>query len=352
MFITGLGTAVPATKYRQAECWDVLQASKIFGELQPRSRAILKKVLLGNNGIATRHLALNSLHEAFEMTPDALHARFAEHAPALATAAAERALTNAGLAKESIDGVLISTCTGYLCPGLTSYVSERLGLRPDVIALDLVGQGCVAALPNLRMGEALLSSRRCQHVLSVCVEICSAAMYIDDDPGVLISACLFGDAAGAAVLSTGPAAQTRPVEWLAADSVLNPSARDLLRFEQRQGMLRNILTPAVPALAAEHAQRVFQKVTQAAGVKQEQIKAWIWHAGGRDILLALKESFRLADEDLRWSATVLRDLGNISSSCVYHVLQRAMNSPAGYWWLGAFGAGFSSQGALLRVGEP
>ena len=33
-------------------------------------------------------------------------------------------------------------------------------------------------------------------MLSICVEVCSAAMYLDNDPGVLISACLFGDGAG------------------------------------------------------------------------------------------------------------------------------------------------------------
>jgi predicted naringenin-chalcone synthase len=56
-------------------------------------------------------------------------------------------------------------------------------------------------LPNWRTAEALLAAGRAQHVLSVCVEICSAAFYLDNDPGVLISACLFGDGAGAAVLS-------------------------------------------------------------------------------------------------------------------------------------------------------
>ena len=349
MFITGLGTAVPVTSYRQVECWDALQGSRIFGELLPRSRAILKKVLLGNNGIATRHLAMNSLAEAFEMTPDALHARFATHAPALATTAAERALAKAGVQADEIDALIISTCTGYLCPGLTSYVSERLKLRSDVRALDLVGQGCVAALPNLRTGEALIQSGSCRHVLSVCVEVCSAAMYIDDDPGVLISACLFGDASGAAVLSREPGSQTRRVEWLMADSILNPAARDLLRFEQKNGMLRNILTQPVPELAAQHAAKVFERVTAKAGMKQDQIRAWIWHAGGRDILLALKDRFRLEDSDLLWSASVLRDLGNISSACVYHVMERAMKSPGGYWWLSSFGAGFSSQGALLRA---
>jgi alkylresorcinol/alkylpyrone synthase len=92
---------------------------------------------------------------------------------------------------------VISTCTGYLCPGLSSYAIESLGLRRDVLAFDLVGQGCAAAMPNWRLADSLLAAGACEHVLSVCVEVSSAAMYLDDDPGVLVSACLFGDGAGA-----------------------------------------------------------------------------------------------------------------------------------------------------------
>ncbi len=44
-------------------------------------------------------------------------------------------------------------------------MSERLGLRPDVFPLDLVGQGCGAALPNWRAAEALLVSGRAGRVL-------------------------------------------------------------------------------------------------------------------------------------------------------------------------------------------
>src|SRR5213075_2477850 len=102
------------------------------------------------------------------------------------------------------DALIVSTCTGYLCPGLSSNVTQRLGLRSNVLALDLVGQGCGAALPNLRTAEALLESGRCERVLSICVEVCSAAFFLDNDPGVLISACLFGDGARAAILSDTP----------------------------------------------------------------------------------------------------------------------------------------------------
>ena len=346
MFIAGIGTATPVTRYLQSECWQVAQAAPLVQQLAPRSRALLKKVFLGNNGIESRHLALNPLSEAFDCSSDALHARFTKHAPALASQAAQNALADAGIEAREIDGVVVSTCTGYLCPGLTSYVIELLGLRSDVVALDLVGQGCGAALPNLRAGAALLNAD-CKKVLCVCVEVCSAAFYLDDDPGVLISACLFGDGAGAAVLTNDPAR----IQWLDCESLTDPTTRDLLRFEQRDGRLRNILTPQVPRLAAKYAARVLTQVLDRQGLSRKAISAWIWHAGGRDVLNALREQLHLPEPAMAWSAGVLKDLGNVSSSFVFHVLERALRSeaPAGHWWISSFGAGFSCHGALLKV---
>jgi len=350
MFISGLGIATPPRRYLQTECWEAAQGQKEFHRLTPRSRAIVKRVLLGNNGIVSRYLALDSIKEVFAATPDLLHRRFAQNAPLLAAQAAEKALHAAGVTPRQVDAVVISTCTGYLCPGLTSYVSDRLGLRGDVFPVDLVGQGCGAALPNLRAAKALLVSGS-ERVLSICVEICSAAFFLDDDPGVLVSACLFGDAAGAALLTAQPDPTRRRIEWKAFGSVLNPAGRDLLRFEQKDGCLRNVLTQQVPALAAEHAELVFKEVMHRAALSQEQIAAWIWHAGGREVLLALQKRFGLREADLRWSADVLQEVGNISSPFVFHVLQRALThgAPGGFWWMSAFGAGFSCYGAVLEV---
>ncbi len=351
MFIAGLGTAAPRQRYAQREGWDAVQQAPQFQQLTPRSRAILKKVLTGSNGVAARHLALDSLSQAFDIDPDSLYARFVEHAPELATEAGRKALADAAVTPTEIDALLISTCTGYLCPGLTSYVGEGLGLRSNVLNLDLVGQGCGAALPNLRTAEALLQAGRCARVLSICVEVCSAAFYLDNDPGVLVSACLFGDGAGAAVLSNEPGGGAR-VEWKTSGSLLNAGNRDLLRFEQKKGMLRNILAFEVPEIAADHVQRVLEQVLGPAGVKQEDIRGWILHPGGRDVLLALREKLALSESDVRWSAAVLEEYGNLSSPSVFFVLQAALQDsvPNGYWWMTSFGAGFSGHGALLKVG--
>jgi alkylresorcinol/alkylpyrone synthase len=350
MVIVGLGTAAPPQRYAQRDCWDMVQDIKQFQELTPRARAILKKVLTSDNGIVTRHLALEKLSDAFALAPDTLHARFLLHAPALAAQAAERALADAGNQPAEMDALVISTCTGYLCPGLTSYVAQRLGLRPDVLALDLVGQGCGAALPNLRVAEALLQAGSCRRVLSICVEVCSAAFYLDNDPGVLVSACLFGDGAGAAVLANTPDGRRR-LEWKASGSLLQPTNRDLLRFEQSRGMLRNILKPEVPALAAGYAAQVLAELLARTKTRREQIQGWVLHPGGRDVLLALRGGLGLTEKDVRWSAGVLAEFGNLSSPSVFFVLQSALadSAPDGYWWLSSFGAGFSCHGALLEV---
>src|SRR5688572_31134251 len=284
MFLSGLGTAAPSTRWTQQQCWEAVAGSEYLATLTTRSQAILRKVLRGNNGICSRHLAFDELSEAFIFDPDVLDARFAKHAPVVASQAAGRALTDAGLEPGDIDAIIISTCTGYLCPGLTSYVTERMGLPTDILALDIVGQGCGAALPNMRTGEALLASGRARRVLSICVEICSAAMYLDDDPGVLISACLFGDGAGAAILTAEPVHGRRRIRWHSAGTLINVRDRDELRFERRRGMLRNVLSPAVPTLAAKHVDAVLSARLADEGLTRADISAWILHAGGREIL--------------------------------------------------------------------
>ena len=122
-------------------------------------------------------------------------------------------------------------------------------------------------------------------------------------------------------------------------------------FEQRGGMLRNILTREVPALAAEHAEHVLETVLARAGLVRGDIGAWIMHAGGRDVLLALEQRFEPGRPAFRYSAAMLREYGNLSSAFVYFVLEAALadEAPGGWWWLSSFGAGFSCHGALLEV---
>jgi len=351
MYVTAIGTALPERRFTKNDCWEAFTTSSWFGRLDARAHMIARAVLSRDNGIDERWLSVDSLDEIFEIDPDTLLRRFASHAPQLASDAGRAALREAKLSRDDIDAVIVTTCTGYLCPALSGYVVERLGLRRDVLCFDLVGQGCAGALPNWQVAAALLSGPRVAHVLSICVEICSAAMYLDNDPGVLISACLFGDGAGAAVLSSKAPVDGRRIRCHETGSVINPEEREALRFESRAGLLRNILTRAVPALAADHVAQVLHATLDRSGVRCRDITNWIMHAGGRDVLLALQHKLELDPRQLDYSRDALRRYGNLSSAFVYFVLEAAIRDRAagGWWWMSTFGAGFACHGALLEV---
>jgi alkylresorcinol/alkylpyrone synthase len=107
----------------------------------------------------------------------------------------------------------------------------------------------------------------------------------------------------------------------------------------------------VPSLAAQSVGTLFDDTLARSGVGRDKINGWIFHPGGRDVLLALRERFQLSGDDVRWSQAVLRDYGNMSSPSVIFALQAALadSAPGGVWWMSSFGAGFSCYGVLLDV---
>ncbi len=348
MYLHALATAVPPATFTQARCWEIMQGSPALARLSRRTQLILRTILKGDSGIATRHFAVPQIEGVFDLTSDQLNAAFRAEAPGLAGRALTKALAQAGVAVGDVDALLVCTCTGYLCPGVSSYVAEQLGLRTDVFLQDLVGLGCGAAIPTLRAAQAVLAAKPDAVVACVAVEICSAAFYLDDDPGVIISACLFSDGAAATIWRNTPG----PGGWRCHgfDTLHLPADRDRLRFEQRDGKLRNLLDPAVPALAASAVSRLWA-AEQARG-RARPLTRIIAHPGGRDVLDALEQA--LPGFPLTASRQVLRDCGNMSSPSVMFALEEALRDArpdaAGDWWLVSFGAGFSAHACRFGVG--
>jgi len=65
------------------------------------------------------------IKRVFSLMPDELNEAFRLEAPRLAARALASALAQASLVARQVDALLICTCTGYLCPGVTSYVGPR-----------------------------------------------------------------------------------------------------------------------------------------------------------------------------------------------------------------------------------
>lgn len=340
MYLSSLATALPTGSFSQQACWESMKGSPLLQQLKPRSSSLLEKILTGGtSGIESRQLALKTIEESFERCAETLNLTFENEAPILATAALREALKKADRGAEEIDALFICTCTGYLCPGVSSHVAEQAGLREDVFLSDLVGLGCGAAIPTLRSAQGYLAVHPEAVVAVVAVEICSAAFYADDDPGVLISLSLFGDGA-AAVILTGTPDHNKSWKFGSFSTLHLPKEREKVRFINTAGKLKNQLHRTVPALAGDAVKRLYAMRSG----EPDQVLA---HSGGRDVIDTLESVLPHRLDETR---EILRRHGNMSSPSVLFALQRRLeadNPEDRLLWLTAFGAGFAAHSCEL-----
>lgn len=339
MYLRSLATAVPRRSYTQESCWEAMNQAGLLGSLKPRSAALLEKILTGgSSGIERRSLALDSIESSFHLDAEGLSRNFEREAPALASEALGKALDQSARKVDEIDALFVCTCTGYLCPGVTSYVAERLNLRHDVYLADLVGLGCGAAIPTLRAAQGFLAANPGAVVATVAVEICSAAFFAHDDPGVLISLCLFGDGAAAAIWTAHGSVE----DWQIGHFVTThrPEEREKIRFVNSGGKLKNQLHRAVPELASEAVAGLF-------ALRHGDPDQVIAHSGGRDVIEQLE---RVLPYELLETREVLREFGNLSSPAVLFGLDRRLaqeRTEDRRLWLTGFGAGFAAHACEL-----
>ena len=339
MFLRSLASAFPEGVITQGESLALLEGSGVLESIRPRSRQILAKVLGGDSGIATRRMAARDPVALLQAGAGELNSLFADEAPRLAAEALGKACDRASIRPTELDALLICTCTGYLCPGLTSHVSERLGMKTDAYLGDLLGQGCGAAIPMMEAARGLLKARPGSLIATVAVEVCSAAFYLDDDPGVLISLCLFGDGAAAAIWDDKGSGDS--LRFSGFRTLHRPEHREKVRFVNVEGRLKNQLHRSVPEIAAEAVSTLWS-------LRTKDPDRVITHTGGRDVLDTLENVLGVS---LPESRAVLRDYGNISSPSVLIALEKAMESALDSYWLTSFGAGFSAHSCQLNRGD-
>jgi 3-oxoacyl-[acyl-carrier-protein] synthase III len=168
--LAGVGYAVPAT---------VRANSEILKAFPYRTEAEIVRL----TGIKERRYATDD-----------------ESATELAAVAVARALTQAGMAVDQIDGIIMATLIpDQPVPAMASALARQLGI-PRVLAFDL-NAACSGWLYALEAGRAFIRSGTARNLLVVTAELLSRITNPQDHD----TAFLFGDGAGAAVLTGTPA---------------------------------------------------------------------------------------------------------------------------------------------------
>lgn len=316
-------------------------------KLTRRSRKIMHKAF-AHPSVARRHFAFKDPKCLINEDPDRRIARFTYWAVELSKRAIVNALSQVGLTVDTVSALVVNTCTGYICPGISTYLIDELGLPHQIRAYDLVGSGCGGAVPNLQIGENILRGVGEGAVLSVSVEICSATFQMADDLSLLISNAIFADGAAAVVLWKRP----EGLALLASTSHYEPQHRDDIRYVYKHGQLYNQLSLSLPQLASKAVARAVMSLLQPRKLKVEDIKHWAVHPGGEKVINAVKTAVGLSETQLQVTRDVLSSHGNMSSPTVWFVLRQILDqgiAPGDLCMLVAFGAGLSAHVFLLRM---
>jgi 3-oxoacyl-[acyl-carrier-protein] synthase III len=248
----------------------------------------------------------------------------------LAVAAARRALQDAGLKPTDVDLVLVATMTpDELTPNTAPLVAEALGI--GVGAYD-IGAACTGWLAALSAAAGQIETGRSDAALVIGAEILSRVT----DPSDKRTAAIFGDGAGAVVLSAEGEGAIGPVV-LASDGGMGDTivASHEERFIHMDG--HTTFNKAVKVLVDST-----QEACERAGVTLDDIDLFVYHQANGRILRSVAEKLELSEERV---ADYVGETGNTSAASIPLTLSLLREDgrlrPGQRLLLSAVGAGFT-----------
>jgi alkylresorcinol/alkylpyrone synthase len=255
-------------------------------------------------------------------------------------------LDEAGLAREDIDAIVVSSTTGIATPSLDALVIEKLGLRRDIRRLPIFGLGCAGGVVGMTRAAELATAHPGSRVLFLVVELCALTFRKDDtSKSNIVATALFGDGAAGAILSTqgngpviGPGGEHT---W--------PDSLGIMGWDVEEDGLKAVFSQSIPALVANDFKPILHNYLQVNDLKLGDIEGFACHPGGAKVLDALEDAFGIPRGALVDSRAVLRDFGNMSAVTALFVLER-MNWRARRILMTALGPGFSA--VFLMIGAP
>ena len=348
MIIAGVASALPEHYYSQE--FLTLAMKRYWGERLPNPRFLDQ--LHSNVGVAGRYLALPIEEYPRLTTWGQANSAWIRVAQEIGERALSEALTRAGLSPRDLSALFVVSVTGVASPSLDARLVNRMGLAPTIKRVPIFGLGCVAGAAGIARVSDYVRAYPDQCAALLAVELCSLTMQRDDlSTANLIAAGLFGDGAGAVILSGSERGAAGP-RIVATRSVFYPNTEHVMGWDISEKGFQIVLSTEVPLMAQRHLACDVDALLREHGLSRPDIGSWILHTGGPKVLEAMASGLGLSNGALSVSWECLRKTGNLSSASVLLVLEEVMHnrrpSPGSYSVLAAMGPGFCSEVVLLQ----
>ncbi len=320
--ITGTGSYLPRRIVPNAELSTFLDTSDEW--------------IRDRTGIGSRRIAADD-----EVTSD------------LATHAAARAIERAGIDKSSIELLVVATFTpDSPLPSCAVRVQTKLGLG-TIPAFD-VSAACAGFVYGLSIADQYIRAGTIECALVVGVELLSRVVDWNDRT----TAILFGDGAGAAVLSRGSergiVATRLHSDGSLADALMIPGGGSAEPFSTGEPITpRNkmhMLGQEVFRAAVQRQVEVVREIVIGAGLEMKDVDAFIPHQANLRIIAAVANRLGVSLDKF---VLTLEGYGNTSSASIPITLDEALRSgrllPGQRVVVFALGAGIAWGGSLIEL---
>lgn len=291
--ITGVGGYIPEKVYDNAYMESIVDTNDEW--------------IVRRTGIKERHISADN-----EYTTD------------MATIAGRKAIENAGLTAADIDLILLATVTpDYFTPASSCIVQSNLG-AVNAAAFDY-NAACSGFVTGLTIAKQFIQTGTYKNVLVVCADVLSKATDYKDRA----TCVLFGDAAGAAVVSaseeTGIIATDIGADGASGLAITSLAYRDDEEETEKRVSHRKdtiwMAGQAVMKFAVKAMADASEKVINEAGLTWEDI----------DLVVPHQANYRIVDSAIKRMGIEkdkvflnLEKYGNTSASCIPVALSQAV----------------------------
>ena len=320
--------------------------------------------IIGTGSFTPQHRMTNADFEKLVETSDEWittrtgikERRIADNAIAgsdMAVEACRRALDMAGCANEEIELLIIGTVTpDYRLPSLACVVQEKMDL-PNAAAFDVVS-ACTGFVNSLSIASSFITAGVHKKILTVgCEKLSSFTNYKDRNTCVL-----FGDAAGAAVVSAEEGdrgvistflrsdGSMRELLWSKVGGTVYPYSEDYT-FDSLDKIIMN--GSDVFKVAVREMANACRYVIEEAGIEASDVALLIPHQANIRIIEALAKRLKV---DINKVFMNIHKYGNTSSASVPLALDEANREgkikEGDYVLMVAFGGGLIWGSALVK----
>lgn len=320
--ITGLGHYVPEKVYDNAYMESIVDTTDEW--------------IIRRTGIEKRHISADD-----EYTTD------------MASIAAKNAMKNANVSPDEIDLIMVGTVTpDYFTPSCACVVQNNIG-AVNAAAFDY-NAACSGFITGLSIAKNFIENGAYKNILIICADVLSKATdYADRGTCVL-----FGDAAGAAVVSAseemGIMETVMGADGTGYNSITSLAYRnDEEEIEKRISHRKDTLWMAgqsVMKFAVKAMADASQMVLTKAGLTYDDIALVVPHQANYRIVDSAIKRMGIENDKVY---LILKDYGNTSASCIPVALSKAMEEGKAKKGdkviLVGFGGGLTYAAAIVQI---